>query len=120
MCIRARISRAPYFREEVRKMFVRNQWYVASWDHEIDRLPLARTICGEAIMIYRRFDRSVVALYDACPHRLLPLSMGVTARLAIWITMESWRLKSIDLLNPCGRNKRCKFTPSKWRQCFVY
>jgi phenylpropionate dioxygenase-like ring-hydroxylating dioxygenase large terminal subunit len=58
-------------------MLVRNQWYVASWDHEIDRQPLARTICGEAILLYRRFDRSVVALHDACPHRLLPLSMGI-------------------------------------------
>lgn len=58
-------------------MFVRNQWYVASWDHEIDRTPLARTICGEPIMLYRKFDRTVVALHDACPHRLLPLSMGI-------------------------------------------
>ena len=58
-------------------MFIRNQWYVASWDHEIDRAPLARNICGEPVMLYRRFDRSVVALADACPHRLLPLSMGI-------------------------------------------
>jgi vanillate O-demethylase monooxygenase subunit len=58
-------------------MFVRNQWYVASWDHEIDRIPLARTVCGEPIMLYRRFDRTVVAMHDACPHRLLPLSMGI-------------------------------------------
>ena len=48
-------------------MFVRNQWYVASWDHEIDRTPFARTICGEPIVLYRRFDRSVVALQDARP-----------------------------------------------------
>jgi nitrite reductase/ring-hydroxylating ferredoxin subunit len=58
-------------------MYIRNQWYVASWDHEIDRAPFARTICGEQIMLYRKFDRSVVALHDACPHRLLPLSMGI-------------------------------------------
>jgi vanillate O-demethylase monooxygenase subunit len=58
-------------------MFIRNQWYVASWDHEIDRAPLARNICGEPVMLYRRFDRSVVALADVCPHRLLPLSMGI-------------------------------------------
>jgi vanillate O-demethylase monooxygenase subunit len=58
-------------------MFVRNQWYVASWDHEIDRTPFARTICGEPIVLYRKFDRTVVALQDACPHRLLPLSMGI-------------------------------------------
>ena len=45
-------------------MFIRNQWYVASWDHEIDRAPFARTICGERIMLYRKFDRTVVALHD--------------------------------------------------------
>jgi len=54
-----------------------NQWYVAGWDYEIDRTPVARMICGEPIMLYRRFDRSVVAMRDACPHRLLPLSMGI-------------------------------------------
>ena len=28
-------------------------------------------------MLYRKLDRSVVAMQDACPHRLLPLSMGI-------------------------------------------
>ena len=28
-------------------------------------------------MLYRRFDRSVVAMQDACPHRLVPLSIGI-------------------------------------------
>lgn len=58
-------------------MFVRNQWYVAGWDREITRKPLARTICGEAVVLYRRLAGEVVALQDACPHRLLPLSMGM-------------------------------------------
>lgn len=58
-------------------MFPSNQWYVAGWDCEIDRAPMARTICGEPIVLYRKFDRTVVALRDACPHRLLPLSMGI-------------------------------------------
>jgi len=52
-------------------------WYVAGWDAEIDSAPLARTICGVPMMFYRKLDRSVVALRDACPHRLLPLSMGL-------------------------------------------
>lgn len=56
--------------------WVPNRWYVAAWDSEVDRTPIARTICGEPIMLYRKLDRSVVALRDACPHRLLPLSMG--------------------------------------------
>jgi phenylpropionate dioxygenase-like ring-hydroxylating dioxygenase large terminal subunit len=58
-------------------MFVRNRWYIAAWDHEVDRQPMARTLCGESVMLYRKLDRSVVAMQDACPHRLLPLSMGI-------------------------------------------
>jgi phenylpropionate dioxygenase-like ring-hydroxylating dioxygenase large terminal subunit len=56
---------------------VRNRWYVAAWDSEVDRNPLSIMVCGERIVLYRRLDRSVVALRDACPHRLLPLSMGL-------------------------------------------
>jgi phenylpropionate dioxygenase-like ring-hydroxylating dioxygenase large terminal subunit len=54
-----------------------NQWYVAAWDSEVDRAPMARNICGVPIMLYRKLDRSLVALRDACPHRLFPLSMGI-------------------------------------------
>jgi len=57
-------------------MYARNQWYVAAWDYEIDRVPVARVICGQPVVLYRKFDRTVVALQDACPHRLLPLSLG--------------------------------------------
>jgi phenylpropionate dioxygenase-like ring-hydroxylating dioxygenase large terminal subunit len=53
-----------------------NAWYVAAWDAEVDQAPLARTICGVPMMFYRKLDRSVVAMRDACPHRLLPLSLG--------------------------------------------
>jgi phenylpropionate dioxygenase-like ring-hydroxylating dioxygenase large terminal subunit len=54
-----------------------NQWYAAAWDSEVDRSPIARTICGEPVMLYRKLDRSLVAMRDACPHRLMPLSMGI-------------------------------------------
>ncbi|MGE4409155.1 MAG: Rieske 2Fe-2S domain-containing protein [Sphingobium sp.] len=57
--------------------WINNSWYVAGWDSEIDQAPVARTICGVPMMFYRRLDRSVVAMRDACPHRLLPLSMGL-------------------------------------------
>lgn len=57
--------------------WLNNAWYVAAWDAEVDQQPLARTICGTPVLMYRRLDRSVVAMRDACPHRLLPLSMGL-------------------------------------------
>lgn len=56
--------------------FIRNRWYVAAWDGEIGAAPFSRTICGEPIVLYRTLAGNVVALRDACPHRLLPLSMG--------------------------------------------
>jgi vanillate O-demethylase monooxygenase subunit len=57
-------------------MFVQNCWYPAGWDCEIGNKPLARTICGENLVLYRGGDGKAVALHDACPHRLLPLSLG--------------------------------------------
>jgi phenylpropionate dioxygenase-like ring-hydroxylating dioxygenase large terminal subunit len=57
--------------------FIRNRWYVATWDGEVANAPISRKICGEPIVLYRKPDSSVAALPDACPHRFLPLSMGV-------------------------------------------
>lgn len=57
--------------------FIANRWYVAAWDHEVGAQPLARTICGQPIMLYRRLAGDVVAMRDACPHRLMPLSAGI-------------------------------------------
>ena len=57
-------------------MFIRNRWYVAAWDKEVSRKPLARTICGEKVVLFRRGDGSAAALADFCPHRLAPLSLG--------------------------------------------
>jgi vanillate O-demethylase monooxygenase subunit len=58
-------------------MFIRNQWYVAAWDSEVGTKPLARTLLGEPVVLYRKIDGEVVAMADACPHRLAPLSIGM-------------------------------------------
>ena len=58
-------------------MFLRNEWYVGAWDHEIGRNLVHRRILGEPIVLYRMENGDVVALQDECQHRKLPLSMGV-------------------------------------------
>src|SRR5690349_13933470 len=58
------------------KPFPLNAWYAAAWSHEIKHELTARTICEKDVVLYRRQDGPVVALEDACWHRLLPLSMG--------------------------------------------
>lgn len=55
--------------------YPRNAWYVAAWDHEVTRKrPLARTVAGRPLALYRTEDGTAVALADACWHRLAPLS----------------------------------------------
>ena len=55
-----------------------NAWYVAAWDHEVSRKPMARRIADRSLALYRTEDGKAVALADACWHRLAPLSMGKT------------------------------------------
>ncbi|HEY0485364.1 MAG TPA: aromatic ring-hydroxylating dioxygenase subunit alpha [Mycobacteriales bacterium] len=55
--------------------FVRDQWYVAAYSHEVGREQiLGRTILGEAIALYRTEAGEAVALADRCVHRRFPLS----------------------------------------------
>jgi len=58
------------------RSFPLNAWYAAAWDSDIKHELFARTICGKKMVFYRKSDGAVVALEDACWHRLLPLSMG--------------------------------------------
>lgn len=53
-----------------------NAWYAAAWDIDIQHALFPRTICGQKLVLYRRTDQQVVALLDACWHRMLPLSKG--------------------------------------------
>ncbi|GAB3471369.1 aromatic ring-hydroxylating dioxygenase subunit alpha [Kineococcus endophyticus] len=54
-----------------------NAWYAAAWDHEVTaKAPVARTVAGRPLALYRTQDGRPVALDDACWHRLAPLSQG--------------------------------------------
>ena len=58
-------------------MFPRNFWYVAAWDWEVRRQELlARTICDERVVFWRKEDGTPAALEDRCCHRHMPLSHG--------------------------------------------
>ncbi|MBU3737884.1 MAG: aromatic ring-hydroxylating dioxygenase subunit alpha [Rhodoferax sp.] len=56
--------------------YLRNAWYVAALSRDVNRLPVARRLLGEPLVLFRSTDGRAIALEDACPHRKLPLSMG--------------------------------------------
>ena len=54
-------------------MFLKNAWYVAAWRDEIETKLQQILVLGEKICIYREAENPVVALEDACPHRVIDL-----------------------------------------------
>jgi nitrite reductase/ring-hydroxylating ferredoxin subunit len=56
--------------------YLMNCWYVAAYSREITRKPLARTLLGEPLVLYRTQGGDPAVLYDRCPHRFAPLSLG--------------------------------------------
>lgn len=56
--------------------FPLNAWYACAYDVELKHALLARTVCNQKLVMYRKLDGSVAILEDACWHRLLPLSKG--------------------------------------------
>jgi len=57
-------------------MFLRNAWYTAIWSKDLHDEPVARTIIGDDVVLYRGASGKAVALEDRCCHRAAPLSRG--------------------------------------------
>lgn len=54
-----------------------NQWYVAAFSTELEGgVILRRRLLDVPVLLYRTAAGEAIALYDRCPHRGLPLSMG--------------------------------------------
>ncbi|MDR2298031.1 MAG: Rieske 2Fe-2S domain-containing protein [Comamonas sp.] len=56
--------------------FPLDQWYVAGLAWELKDQPVARTLLGHPVVMFRTADGKVAALEDRCCHRELPLSCG--------------------------------------------
>jgi len=57
--------------------FLRNTWYVAAWDNEIEPGALfQRVLLNEPVLMFRDEAGKVQAISDRCPHRFAPLHMG--------------------------------------------
>ncbi|HLS43144.1 MAG TPA: aromatic ring-hydroxylating dioxygenase subunit alpha [Paenalcaligenes sp.] len=56
--------------------YVTNTWYPLTWSRNVGRDLSAHRIIEQDVVLFRSTEGHVVAMEDACPHRLLPLSMG--------------------------------------------
>jgi vanillate O-demethylase monooxygenase subunit len=60
-------------------MFLRDCWYVVGFSGDLGGAPVARTVCGRPIVLFRTASGRAAALEDRCGHRAAPLSRGVCA-----------------------------------------
>lgn len=68
-----------------------NHWYVAASSEELSRGPLARTVLGVPLVLFRKDDEAPAALLDRCPHRNVPLSAGAVTGGQLECRYHGWR-----------------------------
>jgi phenylpropionate dioxygenase-like ring-hydroxylating dioxygenase large terminal subunit len=69
-----------------------NEWYVACLAAELGgRRPLARTVHGTPLAVFRDGDGRVAAMVDRCPHRNVPLSLGRLRDGVLECAYHGWR-----------------------------
>jgi len=77
-----------------RNTVLRRYWYAVATEDDIRDGPVARTLLGERIVVFRARDGEPVALPDSCPHRNSPLSPGTAAGGRITCPYHGWTFDS--------------------------
>jgi len=73
-------------------------WFVAARAAAVRKRPLAATVCGVPLVLFRGADGRPAALEDRCPHRNAPLSAGRVRGGALECAYHGWRF---DLDGSC-------------------
>ena len=73
---------------------LRDYWYAVATEQEINGQPVARTLLGENIVIYRDPVGNVIAAPDRCPHRQAPLSAGSVENGVLSCSYHGWSFGS--------------------------
>jgi phenylpropionate dioxygenase-like ring-hydroxylating dioxygenase large terminal subunit len=90
--------------------FVRNAWYMAAWSKDVGAKPVAITILNEPIVIFRGASGTLGVLYDVCPHRAVPLSLGTVTGDRIVCAYHGIEL---DMAGVCRKNPHVQGAPDR-------
>lgn len=66
-------------------------WWPVARSEELESRPLARTLLGTPLVLFRDANRSARALLDRCPHRHAPLSEGRIQKGEVVCGYHGWR-----------------------------
>lgn len=69
---------------------LRGYWYAVARSSDIAPGPLAVTVLGDALVLWRTADGALVAAPDRCPHRDAPLSLGEVVEGGLQCPYHGW------------------------------
>lgn len=72
---------------------LRRFWYVACQSEELQKKPLARTVVGVPLVLFRGPGGQAGALLDRCPHRNVPLSLGRVVGERLECAYHGWQFE---------------------------
>jgi phenylpropionate dioxygenase-like ring-hydroxylating dioxygenase large terminal subunit len=84
-------------------MSLKDYWYIAAESREVKKKPLAVSLLGEHIVLFRTSDGEIAALEDRCSHRNMALSLGTVSSDCVICPYHGWKF------NAAGR---CVAVPS--------
>lgn len=107
---------------------VSQAWYVACFSHELRDKPLARTILGIPLAVYRKSDAAPAAVLDRCSHRNAPLSEGQVKGDCLECPYHGWQFDSSGectlvpglMSEETARGRRVTAFPALERDGFVW
>lgn len=94
--------KAPDTKAKVSVARCPDYWYVACASKDLKSEPLALTILGIPMVLFRTKDGTPGALLDRCPHRNVPLSMGEVDGQVLRCAYHGWEF---------GPGGSCKLVP---------
>lgn len=98
---RAALASLPRGRASV--VHLPGHWFIAATSRELGREPLATTLFGTPVVLFRGQGGRAGALLDRCPHRNAPLSLGRVRDGALQCRYHGWRFAT---------DGACTFIPS--------
>ncbi len=68
-----------------------HSWFILCTSRELGQRPLARTLQGVPLVLFRDAQGKAAALVDRCPHRNVPLSLGRVVNGQLQCGYHGWR-----------------------------
>ena len=90
--------------------FIRNSWYMVAWSHDVADKPVAITVLDDPLVVFRGGHGDVGILFDVCPHRAVPLSLG---RVAGDYLVCPYHGIELDTAGICRKNPHVQGAPER-------